>query len=403
MQDVTRILIISSDKTLRDVLNFCFDGWGYKVFLRDSLACDMNFIKRISPNVIVVDVQSARKSQLEICHLLKNDFTTSFIPMITIINKSQLRQQLLNIRQGIDDYLIKPPDPLDLRIRIEMAIRRSQSSFHASPLTGLPGGRVIEEMLNDKMKGTSSFSFVYVDIDNFKCFNDTYGHLRGDRVLMQTAYMLYNTVKKFGNHKDFIGHVGGDDFVFMTIPDRYKQICRSFIQTFDKVIPFHYAHEDRKRGFIIAKDRARNIKEIPLMSLSIAVVSRTSTLGFKNVIEINERVAEIKSYLKSIPGSKFMAERRNLKPGDNQSPQFNEEKAKLTNSYRPLGHILIDKKIITPEQLDEALKVHWGRGVVLGDVLKELGMVNDEKLTEALKTQEATSSGAKSELENKNE
>ena len=389
MQEIIRILIISSEKNLRDVLSFCFDGWGYEVYLQESLACDINFIKRISPDVVVIDVQSAHKSQLAICRLLKEDFSTAFIPIITIINKRQLRHQLLDIRQGVDDYLIKPPDPLDLRIRVEMAIKRSRFSFYTSPLTGLPGGRIIEEILKDKMKGGSCFSFAYIDIDNFKYFNDVYGHLKGDRVIMQTAYTLHTTVKKFGSNNDFVGHIGGDDFVFITVPDKYKQICQNFIQIFDKVVPFHYSQEDRARGFIIAKDRTRKTKEIPLMSVSVAVVNSVNSVKFKNVIEINERVAEIKCYLKNIRGSKFMAERRDFKSGETKNPQFNEEKTELTDSYKPLGHILLEKRLITTEQLDEALKIHWERGIMLGEILKELGFLNEARLTETLKAQEA--------------
>ena len=387
MQEIKRILIISSDKNLRDVLNFCFDGWGYEVFLRNSLSADINLIKKMSPDVIVVDVQAAGESQLEICRVLKGDFATALIPIITIIKKRQLRQQLLNIRQGIDDYLINPPDPLDLRIRIEMAIKRSQYSFHSNPLTGLPGGRLIEETLRDRVKQGSTFSFGHMDIDNFKCFNDVYGYLKGDRVIKQTAYMLYTTIGKFGNPNDFIGHIGGDDFVFITTLDKHKQICQNFILMFDKIIPFHYSPEDRKRGFIITKDRTNKTKEIPLMSLSLALVNKTSASEFKHVVEINERLAEIKRYLKTMPGSKFMAERRNRKSDAGLRPQFNQRKKKLLRAYKPLGQILLEKNFITPEQLDKALKTHWERGVILGEILKELGLLNEGELSEALKTQ----------------
>ena len=101
MEIMKKILIITSDNKLRDVLNFCFHGWGYEVFLQDNLTPDINFIKRISPDVIIVDVQAARKSQLEICQIIKSDFATALIPIITVIERRQLRQQLFNIRQGI--------------------------------------------------------------------------------------------------------------------------------------------------------------------------------------------------------------------------------------------------------------------------------------------------------------
>lgn len=388
MEDIKKILIISSDKNLRDTLDFCFDGWGYEVYLKESLTCDLNLIKKISPDVIVIDVQSARKSQLEICQLLKGDFTTVFIPIITIINKRQLRQQLLNIRQGIDDYLIKPPDPLDLRTRIEMAIRRSQFSFYTSALTGLPGGRIIEETLKEKVKAGASFTFAHADIDNFKYFNDAYGHIKGDRVIMQTAHILHNSVELFGNGNDFIGHAGGDDFVFISTPDRYRQICQNFIHMFDKVMPFHYSPQDRQRRFIVARDRTKKVREIPLISVSIAVVNKGGPVDVKNVLEINERAAEIKRYLKGISGSKFMADRRDPESNDFNTPQFNEYRHRQDTSYKPLGQILVEKKVITPEQLDESLKAHWERGVILGEILKEFGLVKEEELLEALKTQE---------------
>ncbi len=386
MDKIKKILIISSDKNLREVLNFCFDGWGYEVYLHDSVVHDITPIKKISPDVIIVDVHSASKAHLEICRLLKDDFVTAFIPVITLINKRQLRTQLLNLKQGVDDYLIKPPDPLDLRVRVEMAVRRSQYSFYASPLTGLPGGRIIEEVLKERLKKDEPFSFGYLDIDSFKYFNDVYGYLKGDRAIMQTAYILYTTIKKFGNSEDFIGHIGGDDFMFITSPAKYKEICHNFMLTFDKVIPFHYSLEDRKNGFVLARDRMHKMKKISLMSVSLAVVNRSSSSEFNNVVQISERLAEIKQYLKSISGSKFMEDRRNYKTGEFSGPQL-YKKSNVLSDYKPLGQILLEKKIVTADQLDESLNIHWRRGVVFGEILKELGFVKEEQLTIALDEQ----------------
>lgn len=391
MRKVTRILIISSDRNLREVLSFCFDGWGYEVLLKDVSGQDISPIKRLSPDVIVIDVHSASKSDLEICRLLKDDFTTAFIPIITLINKRQLREQLLNIKQGVDDYLIKPPDPLDLRIRIEMAIKRSQYSFYSSPLTGLPGGRIIEEVLQDRIKKNAFFSFGYADIDNFKYFNDVYGYVMGDRVIMHTAYILYTAIRKVGLSEDFIGHVGGDDFVFITRPERYQAICRAFMHAFDTLIPFHYSEKDRRQGYIVAKDRTHTIKKIPLMSVSIAVVNRIAAGEIKNLIELNEKVAEIKRYLKNLSGSKFMAERRDAGgEGTLQGPQTCEQVKGGAEDppYKPLGQILLEQNLISSEQLDEALIVHWKRGMMLGEILQELGFLKEDDLKLALLSQE---------------
>ncbi len=389
MERPKKVLFISTDRNLREVLEFCFDGWGYEVFVKDTPLHDITVIKKISPDVIVVDVHSASKSHLEICRLLKDDFMTAFTPVITLVDKRQLREQLLNIKQGIDDYLIKPPDPLDLRVRIDMAIKRSQYSFYASPLTGLPGGRIIEEVLHERIKKETPFTFGYIDIDNFKYFNDMHGYLKGDAVIMQTAYLLYNAIKKFGNPQDFIGHVGGDDFVFVTTVEKYKDACHDFVSTFDAIIPYHYCEEERLQGFVVARDRTKKLKKIPLMSVSVALVNKKDRFHLRNTIEINEKIAEIKRYLKSIEGSKFMADRRSHtelhNPKDTHvvagqvSPQY----------HKPLGQILLERRFISAEQLDEALKIHWRRGIIFGEVLKELGFVTDEPINEALAFQKS--------------
>jgi len=372
---------------LREVLEFCFDGWGYEVFMEDAIARDINLIKKISPDVIVVDVHSASKAHLEICHLLKNDFITAFIPIITLVNKRQLREQLLHIKQGIDDYLIKPPDPLDLRVRIDMAIKRSQYSFYASPLTGLPGGRIIEEVLRERIKKETRFSFGYIDIDNFKCFNDIYGYIKGDAVIMQTAYILYNSIRQFGNKDDFIGHVGGDDFVFITTHERHRQVCEEFIHAFDGIIPYHYCAEDRLQGYVVGRDREKKVRRIPLMSVSVAVVNKKDHEHLRTTIEINEKIAEIKHYLKAIAGSKFMADRRSHTETRNPKDSHVPSRQNHTTRYKPLGQILLEENVISPQQLDEALKIHWRKGLVFGEVLRELGFVDEKELHAALESQ----------------
>lgn len=387
MDNTKKIFIISSDSKLKDVLAFCFDGWGYEVYLRDfSADLDVETVKENSPDVIIIDVQSARRAQLEICRQLKDNFITTFIPVITLINKRHLREHLLNLKQGVDDYMIKPPDPLDLRVRIEMALRRAQHSIQASSLTGLPGGRMLEDVLTEKVKGERPFTFGYVDIDNFKSFNDVYGYQKGDRVILQTAYMLFTILRSLGNPDDFIGHIGGDDFAFITTPDKYEQVCQHFIQMFDSVIPFHYSEDDRIRKFIIARDRSRKIKKAPLMSVSIALVNRDHASAIKNTIEINEKIAEIKGYLKVRPESNFMVDRRDSKISRNSLPQASK-KSEIPEKYKPLGQMLLEKNLISYEQLDEALNIHWRRGIVLGEVLKDLGFLNDEELKKALCSQ----------------
>jgi len=390
MDAIKKILIISSDNQLKDVLRFCFDGWGYEVFLREfSKFEDIEKIKRISPDVIVIDIQSARREQLAMCRYLKDNFATAFTPVITLINKRQLRAQLLSLKQGVDDYLIKPPDPLDLRIRIEMATRRAQHSIYASSLTGLPGAKILEDVLEEKFKKGTPFSFAYLDIDNFKSFNDVYGYRKGDGVILHATHLLISAVKTFGNPDDFIGHIGGDDFVFISTIDKYRAICHNFIKSFDQIVPFHYSLADRNQGFVVNRDRNRKVINTPLMTVSIAVINREYTSSISNMIQLNEKVVEIKGYLKTIEASKFMADRRDTKINKKAIPEV--YKREITTAGKPLGQILLERNSISEQQLSEALLIHWKKGIVLGEVLREFGFINEDELTKALAVQKVKS------------
>ncbi len=383
-----RVLIITQDKKLKDVLEFCFDGWGYEVFFEDAQDPKISGIIKISPDIVIVDVAAESGFRFEICELLKNDFVTTYIPVIVLIDKKQLRHRLLDLRQGVDDYLIKPPDPLELKIRIEMAIKRSRQNFYANPLTGLSGGIVIEELLKKKIEGKEPFVVGHVDIDNFKSFNDKYGYLKGDRVIMQTAHMLSTAVRNLGNKNDFVGHIGGDDFIMITTPEKYNDICRNFICMFDTIIPFHYHKEDRARGYIIAKDRTNKVRKLPIMSVTVALVMKNNRKELNSVIELNDRIAEVKQYLKKIPGSKYLADRRILEKNDHLQVQVFNNDESIESKYKPLGQILIEKNVVDPEKLDKALGLHWKRCVPLGETLKDLGYITENRLSEALLCQE---------------
>lgn len=385
---VLKILVLTDDKDLEKILNFSLDGWGYDVYFDEVPSPDISKIIRISPDVVVVDVQSSDDKKLQVCEMLKTDFATVYIPVIMLINKDQLRKQILDLRYCVDDYLFRPPDPLEMRVRIQMAVKRSQQSFYASPLTGLPGGLVIEETLTERIKSGEDFVAGHVDIDNFKAFNDNYGYLKGDRVIMQVAYMLSNSVRNWGNKGDFVGHIGGDDFVMVTTPDKYNGICQSFICMFDTITPFHYSPEDRSNGYIMAKCRTKRLRKVPLMSVTIALFLKNQHEVLRNTLELNDKIAEVKTYLKKIPGSKYMADRRVKKKDDHLTVQVFSNDEALTDCYKPLGQILLEEKKVTLDQLDEALKAHWKRGARLGEVLRDLGYLSEEGLSEALISQE---------------
>ncbi|MBU1851347.1 MAG: diguanylate cyclase [Candidatus Omnitrophica bacterium] len=388
MKNVLRVLIVTGDKDLKTALKSSSDGWEHEVFFADLHGSDIDGIIKFSPDVVVIDVQHDAGPGLEVCDLLKNDFMTAYIPVIILVDRRHLRRKLLKLKQGVDDYLIKPPDLLELRIRIEMAAKRSQNSFYASPLTGLPGSIIIEEMLEEKIKNDDTFVVGHVDIDNFKSFNDKYGYLKGDMVIMQTAYMLSTSVKRWGNKTDFTGHIGGDDFVFISTPDKYMDICQNFVCMFDMVMPFYYSGGDRRRKCVMSRNRLNRFEKTPLMSVTLALVMKNNPHEFNSIIELNEKMAEVKQYLKKIPGSKYMADRRIFKKDDHLTLRVFSNDESLVRDYKPLGQILVEENIVTLGELDNALRMHWKRGVLLGEALKDRGSISDERLNAALSLQE---------------
>ncbi len=179
----------------------------------------------------------------------------------------------------------------------------------ASPLTRLPGGIAIENVLKKRIDSNHPLAFCVVDLDNFKAFNDRYGYANGSEVIKETAKIIENVVKSNGSFDDFIGHVGGDDFVVITTPEYMRTISSEIISQFDRRIPDFYDREERERGYILGKTRQGIEMEFPIMSISIAIVTnehRTLT----NPLEASEIAAELKDYAKSIPKSVFVVDKR---------------------------------------------------------------------------------------------
>jgi GGDEF domain-containing protein/CHASE3 domain sensor protein len=179
----------------------------------------------------------------------------------------------------------------------------------ASPLTRLPGGIAIENVLKKRLESKQSLAFCVLDIDNFKAFNDRYGYANGSEVIKETAKIIENAVKKKGGADDFIGHVGGDDFVVITTPGNMRDISSQITVDFDKQIPLFYEPADRERGSIKGKTRQGVEMEFPLMTISIAIVTNDRR-ELTNPLEASEIAAELKDYAKTIPGSVFVVDKR---------------------------------------------------------------------------------------------
>ncbi|MDW7711117.1 MAG: diguanylate cyclase [Deferrisomatales bacterium] len=186
--------------------------------------------------------------------------------------------------------------------------RMEQLCLDASPLTRLPGGEAIEEALRQRIERGEPVAFCLVDMDNFKAYSDKYGYARGSEVIKVLARILERAVEQKGRPEDFVGHIGGDDFVLLTSRERARGLCEEVLRSFDAVIPDFYGEEDRRRGFICSKNRQGEPATFPLVSLSIAVVTETDALH-RDPISIGEAAARLKERAKEVPGSVCLIDR----------------------------------------------------------------------------------------------
>ena len=238
-----KIVLAEGEGIIADIVPQFLKPIGYEVLVCSDGEIALKTIKRELPDLIIVDSDLQKIDGFMLCKALKQDFLTSYIPLILLIDKKQIRKRLLEIKEGIDDYILKPPDPIDLEVRLEMALRRTDHQVHADSLTRLPGNKAIDIISRAHIKAGNPFSFMYLDIDQFKPFNDTYGYLRGDGVIMQAARILADSVKRHGNENDFVGHIGGDDFVIMTTPDKEESLGRRNIRKIHPLISLpHHTH-----------------------------------------------------------------------------------------------------------------------------------------------------------------
>ncbi len=186
----------------------------------------------------------------------------------------------------------------------------------ANPLTRLPGGSAVENVLKDRLRSGTPLAFCLIDIDNFKAFSDRYGYARGSDVIRTTAGLIESAVARCGAREDFIGHIGGDDFVVLTTPDRYRRICNEVTRSFDEIIPSYYDREDRLKGFIRGRTRQGEDALFPIATISIAVVTNEGQ-DLACHTHVGELAAELKEYAKSLPGSIYVVNGKRTSPDEN--------------------------------------------------------------------------------------
>ena len=304
-----RVMVVDDERNILDIVRFNLEVEGFEVFTADDGVEALSAVHEVAPDLILCDIMMPELSGLEVCRRLKADGRTNQIPIVMLSAKAQSQDKLDSIAAGADDFVTKPFDFGDLVARIKVNLIRAKQKKDVSPLTGFPGSISIEAEIKGRINRQEKFASLYVDMDNFRPFNEVYGFPLGDQAIKLLADIIDEAVRKAGNVEDFIGHGGGDDFVVITTPERAKPIAVFLIENFDRRVTTLFREEDLQRGYFIRVDRQGKESYIPITTLSIGIASnehRKITTHW----EVGEIAKETLNYAKSIPGSTFFIDRR---------------------------------------------------------------------------------------------
>jgi len=304
-----RILVADDHPDLRALLTQALEGAGYAVAAVADGQEALDAVRAAPPDLLILDLSMPVKTGFEVTEELKRDPLLRHLPVILLTSEGELRSKVKGLDLGADDYVTKPVEIQEFLARIRMVMRRTRLGLEANPLTRLPGNPAIAERLEQAVGSGAPFAVLYVDLNQFKAYNDVYGYDAGDRVIRRTAEILMAALKREGAASDFLGHIGGDDFILATAPERSEALCAAIVEAFDAEAPKFYTEADRARGSIQTRDRRGNLQEFPLLSISIGVATNVHR-SLKSVGQISQIGSELKRYAKTFKGSKFVFDRR---------------------------------------------------------------------------------------------
>jgi GGDEF domain-containing protein len=259
--------------------------------------------------MVLVAETARHQDGLGLVRQIKGDPSTAIVPVTILTDRHNSTLIVEWYVAGADEVLSPLVDPAEQRARLDALMARSERDVGVHPSTRLPGTNEIEREMRRRMDAEVQFAVCYADLDHFKEFNDRYSYYDGDRVIYILSRVLHDVVRGMLGPEGFVGHIGGDDFIFVTpLPD-FPSVCTEILSVFDELIPLQYNEQDRRAGYFFGKDRRGQLHRVPLMTLSIGVVTNEHR-RFTHPAQVSELATEMKSYAKTLPGSVFVVDRR---------------------------------------------------------------------------------------------
>ena len=256
---------------------------------------------------------------------LKSDAFTAIVPVTTLASSHHPENVQGWFASGSDEVITGLFPPAEQRSRLDAMLVRTERDVSVHPSTRLPGTTEIEREIRRRLESNQEFAVCYADLDHFKEFNDRYSYYEGDRVIYILSRVLHDVVKGLLGPRGFVGHIGGDDFIFIIPANDISEVCTEILEVFDALIPLQYNDQDRRAGYFFGKDRRGQLHRVPLMTLSIGIVTNRHR-RFAHPAQVSELATEMKSYAKTLPGSVFVVDRRHGADGEERPGPASRER-----------------------------------------------------------------------------
>lgn len=305
---VQEIYIIDNDHELGETLKRLFKS-NKEYRLTQVITEDIDIALKNIPSLIIINDDADEERTLEICERIKNDEDNSITPIIVITSKKDHEHKLKMLELGVSHYIKYPIDEKYLYYTILNIMKLLYVNRRVSPLTGLPGNVQIQAEMKKRFSLKEKFTMMYLDLDNFKAYNDVYGFMKGDEIIKFTSRVILRNVHNEEIQDSFVGHIGGDDFIAIVSGQDCENICQNIVAEFDANVKKYFTEEDIKRGYLEVANRKGIMEQFPITSISIGVVE-VERGKFANVLEIGEAGANVKHLAKTIQGSTYVIDRR---------------------------------------------------------------------------------------------
>lgn len=313
MQEPAKILVADDEPNIRRILGFLLEEAGYEVVVAADGGEVLDLVVGERPDLVLLDVMMPGLDGFAVLEQIRQLRGHARLPVIMLTARSESASRVRGIKSGANDYVAKPFEQEELLARVANMLETARAQREANPLTGLPGNHAIEREMSRRLAGPTPFAAMYLDIDRFKRFNDHYGYARGDVAIEHVALAIDAVIDRHGEREDFVGHVGGDDFLILCATERAEAIADAVVAEFEHTRDLLHDPEDVARGYLEITTRTGDRIEAPLITLTVALITDVRA-RYAHPVAVSDALAELKRHGKRQPGSVVVKERRQSEP-----------------------------------------------------------------------------------------